>query len=278
MTSKRGEVLVAIMRDVLDMTVARDQHWYRIPVTSVESFLKNRWPPQRLAFYQTKVFGDEKYAINYVAHIKDIRRARRWELFPDQPRNQRSEREYWQLMLGPLLRLPRPIVSRRWRRLVFIPTTQVKFDTAQEINDLYDDSPLEDRLWTEFKRFHISAERQEYIKLGVKEHFLDFAIYCVQGGLNIEADGDTWHADPRRIPEDNARDNALETAGWSLLRFNGRQINEQMQAYCLPTIKKEIDNLGGVIEEGKLLPKLMNLNWQQTTLFDSGDEEGDNRE
>jgi hypothetical protein len=33
---------------------------------------------------------------------------------------------------------------------------------ALEINDLYDESPLEDRLWAEFKRLQISAERHRH--------------------------------------------------------------------------------------------------------------------
>ncbi|MBI5878076.1 MAG: DUF559 domain-containing protein [Chloroflexi bacterium] len=274
--SKRGEVLVAIMNNQLDMVLARDQHWYRIPVKSVEAMLKDRWPPKWLAFYQTKVFGDEKHAVHHIAEVEGIRQAYRRELFPDQPRDEKSERLYWQLRLGPLQQLPRPIASRRLRRIVFIPTTRAKLDAAVEVNDLFDESPLEEKLWTEFKRLHVSAERQEFVQLGAKLHSLDFAIYCTQGGLNVETDGDSWHADPKRIPEDNARDNALETAGWSLLRFNGRQINEQMQSYCLPTIQREVGNLGGIVEAGKPLPKLVNLNMQQKTLFDSLDDEGEN--
>ncbi|MFQ5594005.1 MAG: hypothetical protein ACE5HA_07625 [Anaerolineae bacterium] len=70
----RGEVLVAIMNNLLDFAIARDHHWYRIPVRSVENLLKERWPPQWLAFYQTKVFGDEAYAAIYCTQVLDIRK------------------------------------------------------------------------------------------------------------------------------------------------------------------------------------------------------------
>lgn len=43
---------------------------------------------------------------------------------------------------------------------MFIPTTWEKFVNAVEINDLYDESSLEDQLWAQFKRLEISAERQ----------------------------------------------------------------------------------------------------------------------
>ena len=112
----RGEVLVAIMNHRLDFALARDQHWYRIPVSSVEKWLKGRWPPRWLAFYQTKVFGSEAFAVNYYCQVLDVREVPRWQLFPDQPRDDKGLRRYHQLLLGPLQRLPRPIVSRRWRK------------------------------------------------------------------------------------------------------------------------------------------------------------------
>ncbi len=45
----RGEVLVAILNNLLDFAVARDQHWYRIPTSSVHKWLKGRWPPEWVA-------------------------------------------------------------------------------------------------------------------------------------------------------------------------------------------------------------------------------------
>jgi very-short-patch-repair endonuclease len=270
--STRGEVLVAIMNNPLDFAIARDQHWYRIPVRSVRKLLKGRWPPQWLAFYQTKVFGNEAYAVNYYARVLDIREVFRWALFPNEPRDDKAQKRYFQLILSPLQRLSRPIPSRRWRRIVFIPTTWEKFIRAVEINDLYDESPLEDRLWAEFKRLRISAERQEIVQIGQRFYALDFAIYCAHGKIDVETDGDTWHADPERIPLDNLRDNDLETAGWRVLRFNTHHIREAMAEYCLPTIVKNINQLGG-LEEQRIVPRKIDLEspggLQQLTLFDS---------
>jgi very-short-patch-repair endonuclease len=269
----RGEVLVAIMNNPLDFVIARHQHWYRIPVHVVENRLKKRWPPQWLAFYQTKVFGDEAYAVNYYAHILHIREVFRWQLFPDQAHDERGQRRYYQLLLSPLQRLPQPIPSRRWRRIVFIPSTWQKFVNAVEINDLYDESPLEDQLWAELKRANISTERQEFVQIKGRTYALDFAIYCASGKIDIETDGDTWHADPERIPLDNLRDNDLETADWRLLRFNTLQIREKMTKYCLPTIMENINKLGG-LEEQRQMPRKVNLDaqggWQQLSLFESG--------
>ena len=93
--SRRGEVLVAIMNNLLDMAIARDQHWYRIPVHSVESLLKECWPPERLAFYQTKVFGDQAFAVNYYAQVLDYPQVFRWQLFPNDPKDEKGLQRYY---------------------------------------------------------------------------------------------------------------------------------------------------------------------------------------
>lgn len=268
----RGEVLVAIMNNLLDFAIACDQHWYRIPVHSVERFVKARWPPQWLAFYQTKVFGDEAYAVNYYARVLYIRQVLRWQLFPNEPHDEKGKRRYYQLLLSPLQRLSKPILSRRWRRIVFITTTWHKFVNAVEINDLYDESPLEDRLWAGLKRLQIEAERQYFVEAKNQRYALDFALFCEQGKMDVETDGDTWHADPARIPLDNQRDNDLTSLGWSILRFNGHQIRETIAEYCVPTILESINRLGG-LTTGGLIPRTFDPNYpegpQQLTLFES---------
>lgn len=272
-TGSRGEVLVAIMNNLLDFAIARDQHWYRIPVRSVENRLKTCWPPQWLAFYQTKVFGSEAHAVKYYARVLDIRQVSRWQLFPNEPRDEKGRKRYYQLILSPLQRLPYPILSRRWRYIVFIPTTWHKFMNAVEINDLYDESPLEDRLWAELKRLEIAAERQYFVKAKERQYALDFAIFCDRGKIDVETDGDTWHADPARIPLDNQRDNDLTSLGWSTLRFNGRQIHEATIEYCVPTVIESINRLGGLVTEG-IIPRTLDPNDpegpRQLTLFESG--------
>ena len=212
-TSRRGEVLVAIVNELRDLEIAREQHWYRIPVHSVRKFLKERWPPEWLAFYQPKVFGEEAYAVRYYGRVIDIRAALRRELFPDEPPGKKHNKRYHQLLLSPLEQLPVPIYARRLRRIVFIPTTWEKLINGAEINDLYDESPLEDRLWAELKRQGLKAERQFFVQVGRQFFALDFALLCNNGKLDVETDGDTWHADRSRIPLDNQRDNALTGLG-----------------------------------------------------------------
>jgi very-short-patch-repair endonuclease len=106
--------------------------------------------------------------------------------------------------------------------------------------------------------------------LKYKDFFLDFAIYCDSGKINVETDGSFWHDNPDQAKIDRPRDNALETAGWRVLRFDDLEICEKMADYCLPTIVSNINQLGGVKEKrsvGRKIP-LSNPGAVQLSLFD----------
>jgi very-short-patch-repair endonuclease len=266
--SPHDQLLVAILNDVRDFELARDEHWYRIPCDKAEKWLGDRWPPRWLAFYQTKDFGVESHTVTWFAELLGIRQVQRCELFPHEGRNFKSNRSYFKLSLGPLQRRTEPIPSRRYRKIVFIKTTRDKFTRAAEINDLFDDSPLEDQLWAEFKRRKISAERQEFVKLEAEEAALDFAIYCDGGKIDVETDGDTFHTIPDHVERDNRRHNALGLKGWTIIRFNTAQIVEQMATYCLPQIVGQIKKFGGVDENGQT-PRRIELP-NQLGLFQKG--------
>ena len=271
--SYRGEVLVAIINNRADFALAMDKHWYRVPVSSQEKWLKDRWPPKWLALYQTKKLGLEAFAINYYARVHTIRKAFRWQLFPDQPHDEKRNKLYYQRLFEPLSKLPRPICSRRHRRIIFIPTTWSRFSNATEINELYSESLLEDRLWVAMNQRDILSERQELVTIEDRNYFLDFAVYCASGKIDIETDGDEWHATPEKAALDNLRDNDLESVGWQSLRFTTYQVNEQTVEYCIPKIVETINHLGGLEEEGKYMPRKIDpdapAGTYQPSLFDS---------
>lgn len=135
--SRRGEVLVAIVNNKCDLEIAREQHWYRIPVESVEKRLKKYWQPEWIALYQTKIFGHEAYAIHYYAQVRAINIVQRQDLFLEEAQSPKSTNKYYKLTLSTLEELPEPIVSLRQRRITFIPTTFVQLMTAIDIQDLY---------------------------------------------------------------------------------------------------------------------------------------------
>jgi very-short-patch-repair endonuclease len=242
----RVEVLVALLPKRSDLVILREHLWYRIPKDKAPK----RWPPRWLALYQPKVFGDDAYSIRFYGRVREIREVPRRILFPDEPLGIKADRIYYQVCLHSLQELEQPIRSTRQRRLLFVPTTWEKFRLATEINDLFDDSPLEDRLWAEMKRLRIAAERQWYVETTDANYALDFAVFCQKGSIDVETDGDTWHADPTRIPQDNARNNALTADGWYVLRFNTAQIRESLSTYCVPKLTDTINQLGGLSDDG----------------------------
>lgn len=247
--STRGEVLVVIMNSRADWAIACDRHWYRIPNEQVEKLKqRNQWlPPKWIAFYQTKVFGKKKgCAISFCSEVTAIRQVSRSELFPEEVKNAKSEKLYYKLEFDELQSLVNPIPSQRLRRITFIPTTWTKFIQAKEINDLWNESPLEDALWQELKNNGIPAERQENVKVKENHYILDFVIYCRNGTIDVETDGDTFHTDRQQVTQDNIRENDLKTMGWCTLRFNTQQVKEAMAEYCIPTIAANINRLGGL--------------------------------
>ncbi len=243
---KNKEFLVALLLRTSALDILKNEGWYHIPVDNAPK----RWPPEVMAFYQGRVFGkDDAYQIRYYGEVKQIDVVPRRELFPDDKENQyKAEKLYYQIQLDDLLQREMPIISYRPRRLVFVPTTQAKFEAADQINDLFDGSPLEDRLWSALKYINILAERQWKIIVENKNYYLDFAIFCKKGKLAIETDGYTYHYDDRnQIDYDTWRRNDIEMDGWRSLHYTTKQVKDDWTPY-LAQIQTVIKQLGGLEE------------------------------
>lgn len=246
MTEKNRELLVALLPGTSALDILKSEGWYHIPVETAP----RRWPPKVMAFYQGRVFGkEEQYKIRYFGEVDHIDVLPRKELFPNDDENQyKAEKSYYRVAIRDLQPRYRPIVSYRPRRLVFIPTTRRKFENAEQINDLFDGSPLEDRLWQTLKENGILAERQWKIIVDAHNYYLDFAIFCRKGRLAIETDGYTYHYDDRnQIDYDTIRRDEIELDGWRSLHFTSRQVNDDFAQY-FPHIQRAIEQLGGVEE------------------------------
>src|SRR3954465_4006806 len=85
----KEQVLVAILNTPHDLEIARKENWYRIPVASAQKWLRNRWPPEWIAFYQTKVFESDAFAIHHYARVESICQKLRVELLPNEPNHAR---------------------------------------------------------------------------------------------------------------------------------------------------------------------------------------------
>lgn len=270
-SDKKGEMLVAILKNRADFGILMEQGWYRIPVRNAPK----RWPPTWIAFYQPQHFKEDAYKVRYFGEVDNIDVLKRKDLFPNEILSERSEHNYYRIRIKHLEELDEPIKSLRWRRIVFITTTLEKFFLSKEINDLYDDSILEDMMWNKLKQLNIQAERQWTVMTKFRYYQLDFALFCTNGQIDLETDGDTWHADKDRIPKDNLRDNDLTSQNWHVLRFNGKQIHEELESYCIEQVVETVNTLGGLKENGiaprKFYPGKNGIN-QQLSLFDQQEE------
>ena len=90
------------------------------------------------------------------------------------------------------------------------------------------DSPLEHALCEALLKEGVAA------KMGVVvgHNRLDLAIERDGIRLDIECDGAAFHTDRDK---DSSRDLAVEAAGWSLIRFSGRELSRDLDA-CVKTI------------------------------------------
>ena len=233
--------------------VVQSERWYHIPV---ESAPKNAKLADYLGFYFPAVFGEEmQYKVNFYTKVKKVDIVKRIQLFPEELEHKRANDYYFKFYLGQIKKLPKPIPSIGWRRIVHIPTSYEKLFSAKEINDLYDTSPLEEKMYLEMKKRKIWAERQLYVQAGGQNFCLDFGISCNSGKIDVECDGEAYHTLPEALARDRQRNNQLNSLGWNVLRFTGKEIHRALQD-CFRTIERTIRTLGGVSE-------VKFLSWEQ---------------
>jgi len=232
------------MNNKRDFAIAREKHWYRVPVKSAPRNLRELSVKQ-IAFYFTKAFENEAYSVRWSGNIKRITIVRRRDLLPDEILDPRSGEDYFKIELGELERLSTPILSRRQRRVVFIQTTPSRLQNAKELNDLYHESPVEEELWQALKSEDIPAERQFFIDDKEGRFALDFAIFCNERSIDVECDGDKYHLQTHRVKRDKKRNNVLESLGWSVLRYSSSDIFVRLPE-TLRQVKETITRYGGL--------------------------------
>jgi hypothetical protein len=168
-----GRVLVAIMNNLEDWQRVQDEGWYRIPVKHAPSEIPHF---DYLAFYFTKAFGDDKWAIHYYAPIQGHELLTRRELISSQPDHPRAGEWYYKLEIGSLRHKIPPIISYNWRRITFIVTTGDRFEGAEEINDLFEDESPAGRLYVTLKEEGFHPERDWPLKEDGVSYRVDLAV------------------------------------------------------------------------------------------------------
>ncbi len=223
-----SSVLIAVMTNPQDFARARDEHWYRIPVRSAPKF----FPPDYIAFYFTKAFGDEAFSIRWYAQVRGHEMVTRRDLLPDEPDHPRADQRYYKLQLGKLVELPHPIPSRSLRRITFVLSNGKRLGEAWEINDLFLGPREHDLLWRALKEARVQAERNYVLREAEVVYRVDFAIPCREGTLGVIC-SDSPGTSPRVVRE-------------RLLYFTPAQIDASPQK-CVEAILAAAGQLGGLL-------------------------------
>ena len=136
-------ILVCVLPGPRDLEIARLLGWYRIPFRTAPKVVA----VDALAFYQPGAFGEAGGRIEYLAPVRGYELTTRAELLRDEPGHPHAREEYFKVQLGPLERLPHPVVADKWRRLTFLYTTGEYLLKAQTLNDLVVQSDERQLLW-----------------------------------------------------------------------------------------------------------------------------------
>ncbi len=220
-------VLVALLNQPRELELVRAEHWYRIPAKHAPTFVTQA---RYVAFYLTRAFGDCKWTIREYAPVRGHELVRRRDLLPEERDHPRADEAYYKLQLGNLIALPRPIVSRAGRRMLFVWTTGDKFSRAVELNDLLGRGQADDALWSAIKAAGLGAERQRSVRDARARYRVDFWIPCARGELAI-----VIGAAARRLPKGKT---------WRAIQFSEGQIAAR-QPSCVREICKMVRELGG---------------------------------
>lgn len=184
-------VLVGVINRTRDFEIARDQHWYRIPVNRAPRFFETEY----LAFYFSRSFKNLNGGIHYFARRTGHELVRRRDLLPEEKK--RADDLYYKLSLSPLVQKSPPILNPTARPISFVFTTWDRFANAEKIADLYSKSDwFVERVSHVLKNLGIQSEqRWEYedrarpiAELRVRcEKGLIAAMRVVNANVNIES-------------------------------------------------------------------------------------------
>ncbi len=154
----------------------------------------------------------------------------RAELLRTQPDHPRANEQYYNIQLGPLERLPRPIPSRKWRRITFLYTTGERLLAAEELNDLIVQSAERELLWKALRERGLRAERQYETRGGGE---IDLALLCALGNLGI------------LLGKGQEQQELRERRGWRYLSFPETAVKAELTS-VVQAIEQEVERLGGL--------------------------------
>jgi very-short-patch-repair endonuclease len=242
---RSDRLLIAIVKTPGDLRIFEEEGWYRIPVGVGVTKDEDNWPPGWVAAFEgVQASGGTQQVLRY-AEVRDIEIRSREELMPELPSGSKRGRMYYRLALGPIQRLPIPLIPQRARRAPFIQTSIAKLVTAASFNDVFTGGRFEDELWQAFQGSLIDAERQWNVSVDRREYVLDFAVFCKERTIDVEIDGRQHHSVEARSEYDADRDKDLTRKGWAVQRFLAARVGKSING-CLAEVSEAIERYGGL--------------------------------
>jgi hypothetical protein len=153
--------LVVIVNNARDWERVSVERWYRLPLRRAPAPTAALF----LAFYLTRAVGVAPWQVAWLAPVERYRVVTRRELLPDEAGHPRAAERYYKIELGALEALPRPIPSRRLRRITFIPTTLERLHSARDVAELWHTDEAAAILWQHFP----DAVRKATSRLALEE-------------------------------------------------------------------------------------------------------------
>ena len=235
-------VLVVVLKSKRDLAILLSENWYRVPVA--------RLPKRRfdyLAFYQTAVFGSQGKQILYFARVLSWQIAKRRDLLSNDLKHPKANDDYYCLLVGEIKKLPSPVKNIIPRRVFFGFTTLKQLLKSKNILQLYKVAPTEQILKAGLEEAGIKAVAQYYVSVGERRYFLDFAVFCKNGGIAIECDNTKAHSGKAQREKDKIKNNFLQQQGWVVIRLTESEIISDLTG-CVAKIKKAAQKLAGIVD------------------------------
>ena len=231
-------VLIGVLKNRRDLSILLKKKWYRIPILHAP-----RRKADYIAFYQPSTFGKSGQCIRYYARIKSCDIVKRKWILPEESDHIHSDEDYFKINFSKIQKLSRPIINRNRTRISFGFTTLEKLQKARAVMELFDIPPTEEMVADALAKRRIRFSREHIFTLANRKKYrLDFAIFCRNGPLNIECDGEKWHSRRCQKLKDLARDRDLKREGWTILRLKEKDIVNNL-GKCVERIEKRMKGL-----------------------------------
>jgi hypothetical protein len=151
-------ILFCLLPSPRDLEIARLLGWYRIPFRSAPKVVA----VDNLAFFQSGSFDEVAGRIEWTAPVRGPELTRRAELLKDESDHPRAGEEYSKTLLGPLEKLPHPVLAEKWKRLTSLYTTGEYLLNAETTNDLVVQSDERSQLWQSLRE---RAQNEQLYKI-----------------------------------------------------------------------------------------------------------------